>query len=346
MRGAGTGAPGRLIHLSVALALLGMASALGAETHARTVARVNGSPIHDRQVREIVKSVIASSSHVPSGDELDRLSEAALDSLIELELLFQEAEARKIAVNPAEIEAAVQQTRQQFSSPEEFAAALHQSGITEAGLRSETRKALLVGRLLETVVWRDVAVSPEEINDFYQRSGADGERGAAPHVRHILVGVGPGAPAAQREQALLRARALLNQVQAGGRFEQLAREHSDDSATAASGGDLGFLDSDLGSSPLVDAARRLEPGAMQVVETEQGYHVIQVVERRAASPQPPAEMRQRIVRVLEEDERERRRARFLADLRAKSTIELLDDDAGPENRGASLHDAPTGSGSE
>src|SRR5262245_11871220 len=69
------------------------------------VATVNGTPITDTMVKEVVKSLIVQRDAAPSSDEIARLSDAALDSLIDLELLYQTAQKAGIKVSDQEVQA-------------------------------------------------------------------------------------------------------------------------------------------------------------------------------------------------------------------------------------------------
>lgn len=136
----------------------------------------------------------------------------------------------------------------------------------------------------------DVPLRREEV-ERYHREHID--RYSAPEevrARHILVsseGAGADADAAARAEV----EGLLRRVRAGEDFGALAREHSDDPATRATGGDLGFF----GRGAMLDAFERavfsLRPGeTSDVVRTEVGYHIIQCTEFRPAVAQPLATM--------------------------------------------------------
>lgn len=137
------------------------------------VARVNGTAITRRAVNQVVKSVITSSATVPSGTDLGRLTDDALESLIDLELLYQEARARKIRVGDKEIDAAIGKDRAQFGGDGAFDEALRTSGLSAAALREETRKTLAVNRLLVDVVWRDIEIPDSAVTDFFERNRAE-----------------------------------------------------------------------------------------------------------------------------------------------------------------------------
>ena len=288
------------------------------------IAEVNGTPIHRRAVREIVKSVVATSSDLPSSSEIDELTKEALDSLIDLELLYQEAQARGISVSDEAVDDEVDAVREQFTDEDEFAAALYRSGLTEAQLRADTAKTLVVNYLLDTVVWRDVTISEEAIQAFYVENRTAFDDPPRIRVRQILVRVAPGSPPAKREEALVKIKGLREQLLAGADFAQVARDHSEDQQTAAAGGDLGYLDQGR-SDAIAKAARALQPGEFSdIVQTSDGYHVLEVTEQdETGSFSLSPGLRARITLVLKEDERRRQEAAFVADLREKAEIKFI-----------------------
>ncbi|QEA13245.1 peptidylprolyl isomerase [Comamonas flocculans] len=106
------------------------------------------------------------------------------------------------------------------------------------------------------------------------------------HLRHILI------PAAQ-ENARLEAENLREQIINGADFETLAREKSKDPGSASKGGDLGFVGRGKMVAPFEEAAFALsEPKQLSpVVETQFGFHVIQLVEKKPAGLQPFEEVK-------------------------------------------------------
>jgi len=158
-----------------ALVWIVAALVLGAQPAAadEVAARVNGTPIDASMVNDVVKGVIAGRPQPPDSEEIARLSDQALDSLIDLELLYQAAQAQKLTVSEAEVDADIARSRQHFASDAEFAAALQRGGLTPEQLRADTRKTLLVSKLLTTVVWRDVQIAPDAPRRFYDQHRAE-----------------------------------------------------------------------------------------------------------------------------------------------------------------------------
>ncbi len=101
-------------------------------------------------------------------------------------------------------------------------------------------------------------------------------------ARHILLKTTDKSPA---EAAKTKAKAedLLKQIKAGADFAELARKNSEDPGSAPKGGDLGWLVRGQTVKPFEDAAFLLKPKEISnVVKTEYGYHIIQVLDHQQA----------------------------------------------------------------
>jgi hypothetical protein len=73
-------------------------------------------------------------------------------------------------VSDAEVTAEIQRTRARFKDAKQYDAALAQSGLSDAALRADTRKTLLVDRLLAEVVWKDIRIDQADAQRFYDEN--------------------------------------------------------------------------------------------------------------------------------------------------------------------------------
>jgi len=87
--------------------------------------------------------------------------------------------------------------------------------------------------------------------------------------------------AADKEKARQKAQGLLNQLRNGANFALLARNNSDDPSSSA-GGDLGWFDENRMVKPFADAvfSRSTEGLIPRIIETQFGYHIIEVTGRK------------------------------------------------------------------
>lgn len=126
--------------------------------------------------------------------------------------------------------------------------------------------------------------------NLYKASGSRFEKPASTRARHILlVNNGP--------ESLQKAKDLLAQLRGGASFEELAKENSTDGGSAARGGDLGFFAAGKMVRPFDDAVNALaKPGDLsEPVESQFGYHIIRLEERREKGPQPFEEVRNQLL---------------------------------------------------
>lgn len=109
---------------------------------------------------------------------------------------------------------------------------------------------------------------------------------------HILLKTEGKDDAAVKKQA----EDLLAQIKKGANFEELAKQHSEDEASASKGGDLDFFNKGAMVPEFDKVAFELQPGQMtqELVKTNYGYHIIKVTDKRAASQKTLAEVRSQI----------------------------------------------------
>ncbi len=160
----------------------------------------------------------------------------------------------------------------------------------------------------------DLTISAQDIKAVYQRD-KDGRFVTPERVRarHILLRLDQRASEEEKTVVRMAAIALIEQVRDGVDFAALAREHSDDTQTGAKGGDLGYLSRGAMVKPFEDAAFSLAVGEVsEPVETEFGFHIIQLEDKQSAQPRPLDEVRddiQQELTVQQSQERARQAAR-------------------------------------
>jgi peptidyl-prolyl cis-trans isomerase D len=131
-------------------------------------------------------------------------------------------------------------------------------------------------------VQKGVAVSDEELRRYYAENAARYTAAEERRASHILVTADKDAAAAERQKARARAEALLAEVRrTPGRFAEIAAKNSQDPGSAAKGGDLDFFGRGAMVKPFEDAVFAMKAGEISnVVETDFGYHVIQLTGQR------------------------------------------------------------------
>jgi peptidyl-prolyl cis-trans isomerase C len=132
-----------------------------------------------------------------------------------------------------------------------------------------------------------INLTEKDYEAYYNEHKKEFENPEMVRARHILVAVKPNATEEEKKAALKKAEEILDKAKKGEDFAKLASEYSDDPGSKAKGGDLGFFTQGSMVGKFEQTAFTLKPGEISpVVETEFGYHIIKVEERKAAEQQP------------------------------------------------------------
>jgi parvulin-like peptidyl-prolyl isomerase len=319
---------GRLTGALAAFALaLGVACSGAAHAQIVPAARVNGTPIPmsvlDRQYEELLAARRLQVARMQDPAKAKAIKREALDQLIRIELLWQEARRAGLAASEDEVQRAVAEVRGRFRNEEAFRRRIEQIGFDEAGFRDHTRKLLSGERYAQSVVDREVRIGEQDIEGFYAVNSQLFKRPAQVRVRQILVAVPADASAEQKVQARQRAAGLRARALAGDSFDELARRHSDD-VTRQWGGEMDPFGRGEKAKPFEDAAFALATGAVSdLVETAAGWHVIRMEQHIAEVVVPLATARERIREQLLRMRGNDALAREVDQLRALAKVEVL-----------------------
>lgn len=141
--------------------------------------------------------------------------------------------------------------------------------------------------------------SDQDIQNFYDDNAKTMfTHPAEVHARHILISAPAGTSQKDKDAAKDKAQEVLKQLQHGADFATLAKKYSDDPGTKDKGGDLGSFPRGEMVKPFEDVAFSLKPGQTVIVETQFGYHILQVVDVEAAGTDAPEQVRGRIITEL------------------------------------------------
>jgi peptidyl-prolyl cis-trans isomerase C len=288
------------------------------------VARVNGESITKVEFQRAVEALEGRAGAPIPANQRDAIYRRVLDELVGYTLLSQEAAARKVTVPDAELDARMAQIQGQFPDPAAFAKLLADRKITMETVRNDTRRDLVVARLLQSEVESKASVKPEQIADFYAKNPDQFKESEKVRASHILITAAKDADAATRTAARAKADGILKEVKAGKDFAALAKQHSQDPGSGPQGGDLGFFEQGQMVGPFNDAAFSMKPGTTSgIIETDFGYHIIRVVERQEGRTIPLEEVRPQLEQFLLQQNRREQTAAFVDGLKARGKIEIL-----------------------
>jgi peptidyl-prolyl cis-trans isomerase C len=164
------------------------------------------------------------------------------------------------------------------------------------------RQSILIG-LLSADVDKKATVSDADVQKEYEKFKAQSS-GTEYHVRHILV---------EKED---EAKAIVAQLKAGAKFEDLAKKDSKDPGSAENGGDLDFAGPSSYVPEFSQAMIKLKKGEYTdvPVKSQFGYHIIKLEDTREAKFPPLADVKTQIQQRLAQQ----KAAAFRDELRAKA----------------------------
>ncbi len=244
----------------------------------RATARVNGNIITGTDVEHRVALVVASNDVEISGEELERLRLQVLRNLIDETLQVQEAAALEMAVTAEEVEDSYTRfSAERFDrTTAEMDEYLHSIGSSPRSLKRQIQAELAWSRLLRRNVAPFVNVSTEEVSEALER--IENSRGATEYrIGEIYL----SANASTRDAVLANAQQIVEQLQSGASFVAYARQFSE-ASTAATGGDLGWIQLEQLQNPTLEAiARDMQAGQLAgPVEIPGGYSLLLMIDRR------------------------------------------------------------------
>jgi len=232
----------------------------------------------------------------PDSPQYEALVAQIMPQLVQIEIGKAYAEEHGITASEEEVNREIENIKdqiaqqaqaqgQQVDREEAFEQALQQAGLTEEQLRQQIREQLPLQKVQERVAG-SAEPSREEVEKFYEQNKAS--QFTTPEqrcARHILF------TKDQKEKA----EEVKSQIQNGADFAKLAKEYSQDPGSAQQGGDLGCLGKGETVANFDEALFNANEGEIVgPVETEFGYHLIEVTEIRPQSTQPLEEVESQI----------------------------------------------------
>jgi peptidyl-prolyl cis-trans isomerase C len=182
-------------------------------------------------------------------------------------------------------------------------------------LRGQIRYKLMMDALVEAEM-KDT-VGTDDAKKFYDENPGQFERPEQVQASHILVKVEAGATEDAKAEAKKEAEEILKKVKAGGDFAALAKEHSD-CPSSAQGGDLGLFGRGQMVKEFEETAFGMKPGDISgLVETQFGYHIIKVTDKKEAGKIAFDEVKDDLEKYLTQ----RKQQEFLQEYREKMKSE-------------------------
>ena len=290
------------------------------------------------------------------------IKDRVVNELVVKALLNEEIEKRGIKVSNEEVEAAVKEIIDKLGSKEQLDALLKQNGISNSQFKKDLKEEVKMRKLAKDL--GSTKVSDAEAKKFYNENIDKFKHPDKVRAAHILISVDSKeieeviksdpnnknldekAIKAKVNEEIKAKEAKANQILAEAKkdptqFAKLAKENSEDTATANKGGDLGFFAAKEMVPEFAKAAFSMKPNTIsnKPVKTQFGYHIIMVTDRSAAGQDPFEKVQGNIKTYLENQKQVELIDKLTESLKKSAKIEYLNPDYNPENIKKSIQDS-------
>lgn len=285
------------------------------------VAKVNGVSIDAVELRRATK-VLLRGQAAPAGQQA-AVDKQALEQLVSAELLYQAAAKVEVTDLDKQIDAKLAQGKARFANEQDFAKAIKDLEMNEKDLREYTRRDLLISKFVETNIVPKIKVTEEDARKFYDQNPDKFTRSESVKASHILIGVDSKASADDKKKAREKAEKLRKDLAGGADFAALAKENST-CPSSQQGGDLGFFGKGQMVPPFEQAAFSMKPGEISdVVETQFGYHIIKLIEKKGAESVSFKDALPRIEEYLKGQKINAAVMEYVAETKKNAKVEIL-----------------------
>jgi peptidyl-prolyl cis-trans isomerase SurA len=245
----------------------------------RIAAVVNDQVISVEDLAARLRLVMTSSNIPDTPENEQKLSHRVLRNLIDEKLEMQEAKRLNITVSEKEVNEAFARLETQNKMPKGgLDTFLKEHGIDRSTLVGQVTAALAWSKVVHQSLSQLAQISEEEVDTVMARLR---ETAGEPKSRIAEIFLAVDTPK-QDEEVHGFADRLEDQLHQGASFPQLARQFSQ-SATAAVGGDLGWVVPSQLSPEIGAAVQHLEAGQISPpIRGAGGYYIVLVIEKQAA----------------------------------------------------------------
>ena len=295
------------------------------------------------------------------------LKDRIVNELIVKARLDEEIAKRGIKVSSADVDEAVKSIIDKIGSKDQLDDLLKQNGISNNQFREDLKEEVKMKKLAQEL--GSSAVSEAETKKFYNENLDKFKYPDKVRASHILISVNPAeiteiiksdAKNKDLDDAAVKAKVneeikareakvnkLLVEVKKDpSQFAKVAKENSEDTATAVKGGDLGFFAAKEMVPEFSKAAFSMKPNTIsdKPVKTQYGYHIIMVTDRAAAGQTPYEKVKNDIKGYLENQKQLELVDNLTESLKKSAKIEYVNSEYDPAQVKKEVQEAFNNSG--
>ncbi len=279
------------------LAAMAFAAAAGCNKqvqHAPDVwAVVNGKEIKREEVDKYYRTQVNPEGQEPALEESLSKKLNVLDELIYNEILLEKAKKLNLEASDGEVEDKFTEMKSPYTE-DEFQRRLSDQAMSVEDLKFQLRRQLSIQKLLNREVVAKITITDQDVTDFYNANKAQFNV-AEPQYHIAQIVVTPrkeqqirnrkNDDATNEAEAQRKVKMLIDRLNSGADFAQLAMDYSEDLNTAGTGGDLGYVpESALNQSDpaLKKTVVGMKPGQVSPpIQLKEGYRILKLITRES-----------------------------------------------------------------
>ena len=322
--------------------------------------KINDRVITQKEYDKAYESVTSNAMFSQMGIDLKKdvenpfammMREKVISELIVNALLDEEMEKRKIKVTKEELNKAEEDLIAKFGSKEQFLQLIKLNGVTYDKFKQDLEEEIKLKKFVDSIAL--VSIGESEAKKYYDDNIDKFKFPKRVRASHILISTNADLIKAnlQREDKSITENEIEKKVQDAlavakeeaekiqkevknnpTSFAKVAKEKSQDTASAVRGGDLGFFAKDEMVEAFANKAFEMAPNTIsEVVETPYGYHIIMVTDRTEAGTLSFEQSKKDIINYLEGQDKVDILKNKIESLRKEAKIEFYNQDYNPEN---------------
>jgi peptidyl-prolyl cis-trans isomerase SurA len=320
----------------LALAALLFTTALRAEIIEQVLVKVNGEIITKTQLERLQVAALRELPNAPDlsratdeevGKLLAQVTPTVIVSAIDEMLLLQRAKELGLSVTDEQFSAVVESIKKDnnFTTDEQFQAALKSEGLALADLRQMLSKRMLINQLQQREILKGVDITPEEEKKYYDENQAEFATTPSVTLREILVANPPDPKKGINVAADEAARQKIEDIRArdlkGESYEKLAGELSD-APSKANAGLIGPISRNELDERLAKMFATMKVGEVtEVVQLSNGYAIFKLESSIESTTMPFEEAGPRIRERLGGEKLQAETRKYLDRLRSQAIIQ-------------------------
>lgn len=280
------GARPRGLLVILLLSLLGAGAPGGIQELDSIVAVVNDDVIVaselEHKIALVIPEIKGRGMEPPPRPDLER---QVLERMILERLQIQKAKEAGIEISDATLTQAIADiAARNRMTPEQLRAALESEGVQYQDFAADTRLKLITNRLQAREVVSNIKVTEQEVDRFLKREAGRLIERSAVKLSHILVAVSEKASAKTVAKAETKVKDLIQRLNGGADFAQLAMRFSN-GRRALEGGDIGWFTMDRVPTLAQEPARTLIKGEYTApLRDASGYHILKLTDLKGPGP--------------------------------------------------------------